>query len=417
MADIVMPKLSDSMEEGLVLEWLFGDGLPVSIGDELVEIETDKATMTVTSEVEGILEIVVHAGTTVAVGAVIARATSTPRLRASGGDGVAVAATAEQSAPAAAVNCVPQRSKAPRPVGAEAGDDVRATPVARRLAPRYGVALASVRGSGPGGRITKTDVLEAAGIEPGRQALPLPRRGHEPAREIEGEPATVEQLTRTQQLIADRMTEASGTIPHFEVQTEVAMDRAIALRDELRPVGSEHEQQPVPSLNDLNVKACALALRRHPRVNGSYLDRRFQLHERVNVGIAVAVEDALLVPTVFDADVKPLSQIAQETRRLAEDARSREISPADLSGATFTVSSLGMYGMTAIVPIINPPQAAILGVGKVRDVLARVEGGIVDRPLLTLTLSCDHRILYGADAARFLADVRALLESPLRLVL
>jgi pyruvate dehydrogenase E2 component (dihydrolipoamide acetyltransferase) len=175
---------------------------------------------------------------------------------------------------------------------------------------------------------------------------------------------------------------------------------------------------PAPSLNDLIVKACALCLRRHPRANGSYADGAFELHGRVNVGVAVAADDALVVPVIHDADVKTLGQIATIGRGLAESVRAGTITPPQLSGATFTVSNLGMYGMTAITPVINPPQAAILGVGAIRDVLGRdPDGEIVDRKVLSLTLSCDHRILYGADAATFLAAIKQLLESPLGLAL
>jgi pyruvate dehydrogenase E2 component (dihydrolipoamide acetyltransferase) len=173
----------------------------------------------------------------------------------------------------------------------------------------------------------------------------------------------------------------------------------------------------VPSITDFVIKACATALRRHPRANGSYADGGFDLHTRVNIGVAVAADEALIVPVLADADTKSLGGIARETRRLAERVRSGEITPPELSGATFTVSNLGMYGMTAITPVINPPQAAILGVGALRGTLARVDGEIVDRELMTLTLSCDHRILYGADAASLLADVRTLLEQPLGLAL
>jgi pyruvate dehydrogenase E2 component (dihydrolipoamide acetyltransferase) len=211
------------------------------------------------------------------------------------------------------------------------------------------------------------------------------------------------------------MAQAKATIPHFQVQAEVVMDEAVALRARLRELAAP--DAPVPSLNDLVVKACALALRRHPRVNGSYDDGRFELHARVNIGVAVAAPDTLVVPTVFDADARSLGAIAAESRRLAERVRSAEVTPAELSGATFTVSNLGMYGMSAIVPVINPPQAAILGVGATRQVLARIDGKIVDRTVMTLTLSCDHRILYGADAAAFLADVRDLLQAPLQLAL
>jgi pyruvate dehydrogenase E2 component (dihydrolipoamide acetyltransferase) len=221
-------------------------------------------------------------------------------------------------------------------------------------------------------------------------------------------------LTRLQQVIARRMAEAKSTVPHFQVETEVRMDAVVALRRELKAVAGE---RPAPSVNDVIVKAAALALREHPLANGSYRDATFELHARVNVGVAVAADDALVVPTVFDADTKSLGQIARDTRALAEKVRSGAIQAAELDGGTFTVSNLGMFGMTAITPVINPPQAAILGVGGVREVLARVDGEIVDRSLLTLRLSCDHRILYGADAARFLARIRELLESPLELAL
>jgi pyruvate dehydrogenase E2 component (dihydrolipoamide acetyltransferase) len=209
------------------------------------------------------------------------------------------------------------------------------------------------------------------------------------------------------------MVESTTTIPHFQVETEVAMDAAIALRATLKEAAAE--DAAVPSFNDLIVKAAAVALRRHPRANGAYRDGRFDLHERINIGVAVAADDALIVPTVFDADAKSLGQIAREVRDLAARVRAGTIAPSDLEGGTFTVSNLGMYGMSAITPVINAPQAAILGVGALRPVLARVDDEIVDRTLMTLRLSCDHRILYGADAARFLADIRDLLEAPMRL--
>ncbi len=210
------------------------------------------------------------------------------------------------------------------------------------------------------------------------------------------------------------MAETKATVPDFQIQAEVAMDAAIALRAQLKEIA---EAGSAPSFNDMIVKACAVALRSHPRANGSYRDGRFELHQRVNVGIAVAGDDALVVATVPDADTKSLAQIARESRRLAERVRSGEITPPELSGATFTVSNLGMFGMTAITPVVNSPQAAILGVGALRETLARVDGEIVDRTLLTLTLSCDHRILYGADAARLLSDIKGLLERPLSLAL
>jgi pyruvate dehydrogenase E2 component (dihydrolipoamide acetyltransferase) len=199
------------------------------------------------------------------------------------------------------------------------------------------------------------------------------------------------------------------------VQTEAVMDDAVALRRQLRAAAGDGD--PAPSLNDLVIKAAALALREHPLANASYEDDGFTLHDQINVGMAVAGPDALVVPTVFGAAGKSLGQIARETRALAERVREGVISPAELESGTFTVSNLGMFGMTAITPVINPPQSAILGVGALRETLARVDGEIVDRALMTLTLSCDHRILYGADAARFLATIRDLLQAPIRLAL
>jgi pyruvate dehydrogenase E2 component (dihydrolipoamide acetyltransferase) len=292
---------------------------------------------------------------------------------------------------------------------------VLATPLARRVARVHEIELAGIRGTGPRGRVLRADVLSAAGIAPPvreRSAEAGPAAAAHDGGGAKGASRRVEP-TRTQRLIARRMAESKATIPEFQVQTDAAMDTAIAFRAELKGI----LEGEAPSLNDLVVKACALALRGHERANGSYLDGGFELHERVNVGVAVAAEGALVVPVVKDADRKALGQIARETRRLAERVRLGQISPPELSGATFTVSNLGMYGMTQIVPVINPPQAAILGVGAIRETLARVDGEIVERQLMTLTLSCDHRILYGADAALFLAEVKGLLEAPLQLAL
>jgi pyruvate dehydrogenase E2 component (dihydrolipoamide acetyltransferase) len=208
------------------------------------------------------------------------------------------------------------------------------------------------------------------------------------------------------------MAEAKATIPDFQVQTEVVMDTAIAFRAQLKATGAQ-----APSFNDLIVKAAAIALREYPRANGAWRDGRFEEYSRVNVGIAVAAEGVLVVPTIFDVDSKALGAIAAEARRLAGRVRDGSVTPAELSGGTFTVSNLGMYGMTAITPVINVPQAAILGVGTLRETLARIDGEIVDRTLMTLTLSCDHRILYGAEAAQFLSRIRDLLETPIKLAL
>jgi pyruvate dehydrogenase E2 component (dihydrolipoamide acetyltransferase) len=388
MTDVLMPRLADGMEQGTIVKWLVDDGAPVQAGAELVEIETDKATVTHEAEAGGIVRVVAAEGATVAVGDVIARIGETSAAPEPPRERVVAAAAAEPS-----VN----------------GDRrPPATPLARRIAAEHDVRLDDLEGSGPGGRITKADVLAAAGLAVEHPPAPSP------ATAVPATGGRVVQPTRLQQVVAARMAEAKATIPHFQVQTEVAIDAALALRAELKAVAGD---APAPSVNDLIVRACALALRDHPLLNGSYAGGAYELHDHVHVGIAVAAEDGLLVATIRDADVKSLGTLAAESRRLAERARAGTATPAELTGATFTVSNLGMFGMTAITPVINPPQAAILGVGAARPTLARVDGEIVDRQLLTLTLSCDHRIVNGADASRFLADVKALLETPLRLAL
>jgi pyruvate dehydrogenase E2 component (dihydrolipoamide acetyltransferase) len=207
------------------------------------------------------------------------------------------------------------------------------------------------------------------------------------------------------------MAESRASIPDFTISIEVRADAALALRAELKAV-----LNPPPSLNDMVVKACALSLREHPRVNGSYRDGHFESYSRINVGIVVAAEDGLTVATVFDADTKPLAQIAAEARALAERVRTRTITPPELNGGTFTVSNLGMFGIVRFQAVINPPQAAILAVGAALPRPAVRDGALVEQRVMELTLSCDHRILYGADAARFLGRVRELLEQPLSLL-
>jgi pyruvate dehydrogenase E2 component (dihydrolipoamide acetyltransferase) len=224
---------------------------------------------------------------------------------------------------------------------------------------------------------------------------------------------TIVELTRTQQTIARRMAEAKATIPEFTLQAEIDMEACVALRLELKSLG----HADAPTYNDMCVKACALALRENPRANGGYRDGRLQLHSRVNVGVAVAAEETLVVPTVFDADQKSLGEIARETRALADRVRAGTIAPPELGGGTFTVSNLGMFGVSAFTAIINPPQAAILSVGSLGPSAVVWDGVVEARNTMTVTLACDHRILYGADGAKFLARVRELLEAPAALTL
>jgi pyruvate dehydrogenase E2 component (dihydrolipoamide acetyltransferase) len=332
---------------------------------------------------------------------------------------------------------------------------VKASPIARRLARARGVDLGSVAGTGPAGRIVRADV-EAAAVPGGGAQAPVaaqaahadetpaapgggaqapvaaqPAQGDEPAAvsTAKGETTTVE-LTRTQQTVARRMAESRATIPDFSLEVDVDMDACVALRSELKGIAGSRggadaaagaasaEVAVVPTYNDMVVKACALALREQPRVNSSYRDGSVQLHARVNVGVAVAAEGTLVVPTVFDADTKALGEIARETHALVERVRSGEITPPELGGGTFTVSNLGMLGATSFTAIINPPQAAILTVGALeRRAAVAQDDAVVARSALTLTLICDHRVLYGADAARFAGRVRELLQAPAALTL
>ncbi len=325
--------------------------------------------------------------------------------------------------------------------GSEAGDGrIKASPVARRVAGERGVDLTSVEGSGPGGRIVKADVLAAAdggGAEPdgagadggtedgagaaddsqeaGEQqgAVPEPQ-----APEPRGEAGPkgqvhVQELTRLQQTVSRRMAESKATAPDFTLEIEVDMAACVELRARLKEV-----TDPAPSLNDMIVKACALALREHPRVNAAYRDGRFELYEKVNVGVAVAAKDALVVPTIFDAGSRSLGEIARASREAIAKVRDGTITPPELSGGTFTVSNLGMYGIDRFSAVINPPQAALLTVGALKKKPVVDDAGrVAARDTAVLSLVCDHRILYGADGAEFLARVRELLEGPFALAL
>jgi pyruvate dehydrogenase E2 component (dihydrolipoyllysine-residue acetyltransferase) len=386
------------MEEGTVVEWLVNDGAQVARGDELAEIETDKATMTYEADADGILQHVVGEGETVAVGTMIARLLTEDEARATGGEGVLGEppvpgadgssrggegrATARPDAPVATVE-------------AEPATRVKASPLARRVASALGVDLAMLTGSGPGGRIVRADVEAAP------QAVVVAPRG--------AEPESVE-LTRAQRTIARRMSDSHATIPDFQVRTDVDVTQLLDVRRSMKAAGR------AVSVNDFVVRACALALRDHPRANGTYRDGVFELHTPINVGVAVAGEGTLVVPTIVDADAKPVTQIAEESRALAGKVRAGTITPAELAGGTFTVSNLGMFGVTSFTAVIAPGQAAILAVGAAVERPVVLEGQIVMRSIMDLSLSCDHRILYGADAASFLADLRGLLERPWALV-
>ncbi|HEY1238416.1 MAG TPA: dihydrolipoamide acetyltransferase family protein [Solirubrobacterales bacterium] len=450
MAEIVMPRLSDSMEEGTVLRWLKSVGDEVAVGEELVEIETDKANMVYESDLAGtIVEVLAQEGDTLEVGEPIARVGDASEVVSDNGGGAGDASpagragdesspevpNADQPAiglrePAGAASPAPPPAPAaspPSPAGVGVGGDgrVKASPIARRIATDRGLDLSGLSGSGPGGRIVKADVeraLEAGGAAPAA-APPAPAAAPAgPTPGVSEKPETAKgqvelvELTKLQQTVARRMAESKATAPHFYLQAEIDMTAAVEGRATLK--ASAKEGEVVPTFNDMVVKACALALREFPRANGAYRDGKIELYSRINIGVAVAAQDALVVPTVFDADQKGLRRIADESRALAARVRDGQITPPELSGGTFTVSNLGMYGISNFHAVINTPQAGILAVGEVKAKPVVTDSGEIEpRQLMGVTLACDHRILYGADGAEFLARVRQLLESPLGLAL
>jgi pyruvate dehydrogenase E2 component (dihydrolipoamide acetyltransferase) len=440
-AEVTMPRLSDSMEEGTVLKWLVEVGGEVKRGAPLVEIETDKANMTYEADSDGVLvEVIAAEGDTLAVGEPIAR------IGAEGEEATAPAEAAEPEAEATAPEEAAEETEAEQPAPAKAkaeaangSERVKASPVARRIAGELGVELATLEGSGPGGRVVKADVEAAAGNGASAPAEPAEAPAAEAPPEVEPEEAPDEEpkpaapastssdaggvkgtpevveLTRLQRTVSRRMAESKATAPDFTLEVEVDMTLCIELRARLKETAGDGA---VPSYNDMIVKAAALAAREHPKVNGAYRDGAFELYPAVNVGVAVAAQDALVVPVVRGADQKSLGEIARTARALIEKVRDGSITPPELSGGTLTVSNLGMYGIDRFTAIINPPQAAILSIGALKKKPAVDDRGrVVARDGMTITMACDHRILYGADGAEFLARVRELLEQPLALAL
>jgi len=391
--ELTMPKLSDSMADAVILRWLKSAGDDFTRGEGLIEVETDKATVIYEAEWDGTLDsILVPEGATVSVGEPIATLAN--------GDGVVRADV--MPAPSE-----PEQIATKPSADGSGADRSVATPVARRTAVDLGISLHGVTGTGPGGRITVDDVTRAAA-----EAGPAPSPVAPAAVSGKGE-VTVLEPTPTQATIARRMVESATTIPVFTVSADVEVSQIVASRRDARDRGED-----APSVNDFVVKAAAAALREFPRFNASYVGDRVELYSRVNVGIAVATDDALLVPVVRDADRKSLSELADETRRLAEAARGRTLRPEDFHDGTFTVSNLGMFGVASFTAIIDPPQVAILAVGGARRApVEETPDRVVFRDLMTVTLSCDHRVVYGADGARFLSRLRELLERPLALAL
>lgn len=425
--EITLPKLSDTMEEGKILRWLKRVGDQVAPGDVVAEVETDKADMEVEASDGGIVsEIRVQEGESAPVGAVLAVLGGQPRA----------AGAAKRPAEARPVRGADEREEGKRPPAQGAGDDseargapvpqrarptpiaratpavrsapplakspggapkLRASPLAQRLARERGLNLAQVQGSGSEGKIVRRDVDRAP-------AEPEPRRGEELA------PGRRE-LSKMRQSIARRMTEAKQGIPHFYVAAEIDMGEAMRLLEALKQQVDSHI-----TVSHLVVKAAAMALQEHPRVNGQWLDGAVEIPASINIGIAVAVEDGLIVPVVHGCEALALRDIAIEARRLVEAARQGGFSGDDLRGGTFSISNLGILDVDEFSAIINPPQAAILAVGSIKERAVARQGQLAVARTMRVTLSCDHRQLNGVEGARYLETLKAILETPLRMI-
>lgn len=438
MAEVNMPRLSDTMREGTITRWLKKPGDQVKRGDILAEVETDKANMEVEAYDSGLLErIVVQAGETAPIGQVIAVISSkNGARRGAASDQVApMTSQTTQVSPSMGKNGFsPSHAGGHQGAGTEEKEAgvVKASPLARRVAEEHGINIHQLKGTGPGGRIVRDDVEDAIVLQktasatapqapassqverltptPSAPTPALPAKGPEMA----GVGEEVVNLTSMQKTIARRLTESKQTVPHFYISNEVDMTDALALRQKLNE--SFAEEGIKISVNDLVVKACAQALEKFPAVNGSYKNDQFVLHKHVNVGIAVDVPAGLVVPVIRDANLKGLRAIAREAKDLGAKAQAGKLTPAELDGGTFSISNLGMLDVTDFVAVINPPQAAILAVGAVRKTFVPINDQPVVRDIMHVTLSSDHRILYGATVARFLKEVKRLLQSPFLLL-
>ena len=440
MPQVFMPRLSDTMTEGTVSTWTKGVGDRIEKGDIIAEIETDKATMELEAYDAGVLEqILVDVGKTVPIGEIIAI------IGDGSGAAAAPAAAAEPSAPAAAAPSAPPPSAPapaiPAPSAPSAtpppstnGKHPLASPLARSIARDAGLDLATIAGSGPGGRIVRADVQHAIAALTAVPALQTPQAvvPAAPVAAAAASPAPAAPvvqlatgpddeeiaLNNVRRIIARRLVESMQQAPHFYLTSVVAADELVAARARINEglaalAVARSEQATKISVNDIVVKAVAVALRAHPEVNVSFGGDKLIRHHRVHVGVAVAIPDGLIVPVIRDADTKTVTQISAETRDLATRARAGKLKPDEFTGSTFSVSNLGMFGVDQFTAVINPPEAAILAVGATKQDAVVRDGQIVVGYTMAITLSVDHRALDGATGAKFLADLTALLENPL----
>jgi pyruvate dehydrogenase E2 component (dihydrolipoamide acetyltransferase) len=452
-----MEALSPTMEEGRLVKWLKNEGDKVSSGETLAEVETDKAVMELVARGEGVLrKRLLGEGTSAPVGQLVAviaapdenidslvgggaapgakpanevvaktqeSAGASPVPRAAEQSQGEASAPPQQKVPAyRAGSAAPKGQAPPSPEpateqprdGGNGEGRARTSPLARRLARESGLDLQAIRGSGPGGRIIKRDIeaAVAGGAAAPERAAPeraAPPQAPAPAREGDFNDVALSPMRKT---IARRLSESIGPIPTFYLTAEYDMERVVEMRVAMAEMGDEFKV----SVNDIVMKAVATALTLHPEVNAHWLGDRIRHFNRVHVGMAVAVEDGLITPVLFDADRKRMSEISREARELAKRARERRLKPDEYTGATFTVSNLGMFGIEHFTAIINPPEAGILAIGTVERKPVYVNGDLVPRQRMRVTMSCDHRVIDGATGARFLQTLRRMLENPLMLV-
>lgn len=415
-----MEALSPTMEEGQIVKWLKGEGDVVAQGDILAEIETDKATMELVARGTGVLrKILVDAGIAAPVGGVIAviadededigglvaglgggtdapPAADAPATEAPAGRG------AQPGPPAVVAAPVRSAAAALTPPGAVR---VRASPVAKRLAGELALDIRTVQGTGPGGRVIKRDIEMAAEAAAAVRTPAVPVPAAAPGEDFVDIP-----LSQMRKTVARRLTESLGPVPHFFLTVDVDMARALSARARVNELLAA--QGVKASLNDLIIKATAVALTHHPECNAWWQDNAVRRFKRVHIGVAVAVPDGLITPVVTDAHAKGLGRISTEVRELAGRAREKKLQPHEYTGSTFSVSNLGMFGIEEFTAVINPPEAGIIAIGAVKERPVAVDGEVVVRPRMRLTMSCDHRVIDGAQGARFLMTLKSFLEEP-----
>jgi pyruvate dehydrogenase E2 component (dihydrolipoyllysine-residue acetyltransferase) len=408
---VIMPKLSPTMEEGQIARWLKKEGDKVSMGEPLAEIDTDKATMEMQALANGVLrKILVNEGESAPLGQLIAVIGEPDEDIASVLSEAPAAAKKPEAKPAETAKAE-EPPPTPPPVAAANGRKTVSTdsgrmivsPLAARMAADSGLDLRSIQGSGPNGRIIKRDI-EAALSKP---KAPEFTAAPGVASAYRDEPAT-----QIRQTIAKRLVTSIGPVPHFFLTVDIDMDRAAEMRESIKALDPDLKI----SINDIIIKSTAAALMQHPQVNASFQEKFIRYYEHADIGVAVAIEDGLITPVVRAADQKSLSTIAAEVRELAERARSKKLKPEEYTGATFSISNLGMFGIDEFTAVINPPEGAILAVGSMTPKPVVRNNEVVVKQMMRVTMSCDHRVIDGATGAKFLQTFKKILENPLYLV-